>query len=1702
MDWCKINANSSSSNSRMLFAHGLRRGDISECLLRAGSNPVVLSALPLVFLLVCGVIPALTHFLRMRSRSNADCEQTPLIAPNSEGDSSNNTAQLTGMDHDWVLAAEEPSNSDSLDAQTSPDRSGGLPLTLFRGVGHLLSVLLVVAACRWELVNELSDGASDSSNWLASLFFIAQMAIALALFVGYAKEPVAATPSMSQIYIQFAKRHHRLILMRLTGFHVLSATVWAFVIMAAWPLWEEGEVSTQFLSLAVAMLVGGYLMAVVCLLVRGKILTKRIHRIRVDGKIPCPEQDADLLSRVSFAWFNPMMAFGYKQDLVFDDLWDLNPSEKIERNLAAYRRIQLRSPTALLQSIWLLERVALMRQFALVLTSTTLYLSGPFFLNRILTHLTNRGSKHSEPEWVAYAYVLGILVTALLRFALEGQITLSARKIGMRVCNTLSGLVYLKSLRRVPRLAVEDAKNGSQSNDSAGASMGKIVNLMSVDASSVGEWIGVVYTPFITFIQIVMCVLSLLFVLGWPAIAGVIMMVLLMFSGAPLASSINKSFTQLKKSKDVRVNAMNELLQGIKIIKLFSWEKQFTLKMTRLRDQELSDLFKLYVLTNINRVLWVSAPILTTFVTLGTYTKIAGRELDATTAFTALALFNLLRGPLQTFPDTLVSLLDVWVSVKRIKQFLLEDELERFTSGVDGQSMETDACKMKLKSASFEWPEPDKASVEAVVPTVGFFKRTWRAVFGYRAGYTPLISEASIFQTAAAAEPSFKLADMDIEFPSSKLSVVVGATGAGKTSLILSLLGETTRLSGTRECPNAVAYVSQTAWLTNATIRENILFGTLWDPVRYRRVVQACALAKDFELLEGGDMTEVGEKGINLSGGQKQRISLARAAYSKSQFVVLDDPLSAVDAPTARHLFEQCILGLLANRTRILVTNAVGLAMPCADHLVIVNGGRISTQGSVESVLQLISSKSSDMVQTPFSEGLAEMSALVMSERAKYLSSSIFLTSSASVEFLEQLDTDSKAPHYTTEYAGSGSKLTEVEKMESGNVKLKVYGLYAWAMGGVPFLALLLTGYSLNHALAIFQDVVVSWWSSEYKNKQFMLRAFQFVQDASSSYMPSAASFHKHSVDPPSGSRDEITDYYLTLYGIVGALCMLAILARLLILSYGVVRAARELHVAMLDRVMKAPLRFFEVTPLGRIMNRFTKDMGAVDREVGASAGNTVYNLIAATFVIGTVLTVIPGLALLLIPVAYLYYRVGMYYIRTSRSLKRIESVVRSPIFSHFSETLNGVTTIRAFHALPRFTSESSRRFDVANRAFYFLIVANLWLSVRIQSLGAVIVFCAATLIVATGVSAGLAGLCLNFTLSLTDTLIAVVRMQSWMEMSMNSIERCDEYINLDQEAQDVVPANRPPANWPSSGEISIKDLELRYSPDSPLVLRGISADIGAREKVGIVGRTGAGKSSLTLAFFRIVEPSAGSIFIDGVDTGKIGLEDLRSNLTIIPQDPILFAGTVRSNIDPFGTIPEEALLEALERSHLVPKPGSSELKRLPHAASTSSITTIIVEDDATNTSSSKHEKQTNSSASQNEPKNEAAEFSLTLDSPISEGGSNLSCGQRQLLCLARALAKGSKVIMLDEATASVDTETDGRIQSTIRSEFGGSTVLTIAHRLKTIVDYDRVIVLDHGQIVENGRPIDLIEKSRVGVFRSMCEETGEFEDLVALAKK
>ncbi|KAJ3315207.1 hypothetical protein HDU76_002250 [Blyttiomyces sp. JEL0837] len=1683
----------------------------------------------IVFLLPPAIIkPLLTPRNKKSATNSEDANETEPLLPQNNNNNSNNTDHVKPIDkHDLANWTVDPDRQ--FDNNTPPqwmDRPGM----------HLLMQVVAILI-----------GAT-------------------LIFAFYSGVPTKLQPPT--VVDEFQKRNQRKVLSHLTIYFTLTSIIWTILLATHEPV---DQLSRAHLMLFVAIIGMSIATALTSFVIYTAIPLTYLHRKRVDGLIPSPENDSSIYSYLTFAWFDPIMLYGYINSIELPDLFNVNKSEQIYNILQKYNTLQSKNTTTtsttstknnnipLIKSILILNGRAMLIQFLFVLLSTAFFFSSPYFLNRIIYCLEN---PDLVSKYAVYGYVFAILIASLGRFVLDGQNSLRSRKIGMRVTNLLCGLIYQKGLRRMGKVDVAkgDDKGKGGKKEEGGASVGKIANLMSNigkptltenffksithkdDAEEAAFFTQSWYSPLIIAIQIIVCIASLIFLLGWTAIIGIGVLLALIFSGGPLANLVKNQFAALKKANDKRTEATNELLQGIRIVKLFAWETQFEKRVTDLRNEEIRVNFWTSFSTSCTRVLWISAPTITTFVTFAAYAKLSGKELDAATAFTSLSLFNMVKGPLQAFPDMIVFLLDSFTSFSRISNFLSEEELEDFSNPSKNTAYNKDKVTLGFHNAGFEWRDLEEPTKKPEPKKKTSLKSLLLSPFTKKSGYKPIESTTTATTSETTeSENIFRLLDLDLEFPTGELSVIIGATGSGKSSLLLALLGEMRRFTGSRSCPisksQSIAYVTQSAWLTNNTIRDNILFGLPYDPVRYQRVIKGCALEKDLEILEGGDMTEIGFKGINLSGGQKQRIALARAAYSDAKIVVLDDPLSAVDAPTARHLFEHCIVGLLANRTRILVTNAVGLAIPRADFLVMIQSGRIATKGSVEFVFNELKHY---QVVGPYAESISEMSELVLSERRKYFDKFGKPVSAAASEVLDDVIVSGASADEMNESGRivssdsvitdaekalkEKSKLVEKEKMEKGNVKGEIYKFYFSSLGGFFYISLLILGYSLNQGFGILQDLVIRWWTAEKefrKGDWFMGTLNSLAGKAGSSFDWTSSSYYVSSslaqtsdssytmlpfsstrtnnftisaAEPSKGSNN--SDYYLILYAVFGFCFVLSVILRLLLLVSLRLLASKKIHEQMLHRVLRAPMRFFEVTPIGRIMNRFTNDISSVDRRVSIAAGNSLYNLTLITFVLGTISMFLPALIVIIIPIGYIYIQIGLYYIRTSQSLKRISAVTKTPILSLFFETLNGVSVIRSFKHIDRFEKEFSRRVDDNNRSSYFLFIASAWLSLRIQAVGASVMFVCGLLVVISGVGPSLAGLCLNLTFTLSSEMINLVRNQSEFELAMNAVERCYEYLEIEQEADAIIETNRPAENWPSEGKVSIQSLEMRYSPETPVVLHGISAEIGAREKVGIVGRTGAGKSTMTLAFFRVIEPSGGTIVIDGVDIRQIGLDDLRSHLTIIPQDPILFAGTVRYNMDPFEIVPDADLWAALKRAHLV-TPSAIE-----RASSSASISSASSSGQSTPTLSEEVTLAGGNGNGNGKGKEKENECVITLDTQIAEGGSNLSAGQRQLLCLARALARKSRVIMLDEATASVDTETDSRIQDTIRTELTHCTVLTIAHRLKTVVDYDRIIVLDQGKIIENGSPLELIENSPVKAFRKMCEESGEFDELLALAKR
>ncbi|XP_044107048.1 multidrug resistance-associated protein 1-like isoform X2 [Neovison vison] len=841
------------------------------------------------------------------------------------------------------------------------------------------------------------------------------------------------------------------------------------------------------------------------------------------------------------------------------------------------------------------------------------------------------------------------------------------------------------------------------------------------------------------------------------------------------------------------------------------------------------------------------------------------------------------------------------------------------------------------------------------------------------------------------------LKNLNIKIPEGALVAVVGPVGSGKSSVLSAILGEMEKLTGVVQRKGSVAYVAQQAWIQNCILQENILFGSIMQKQFYERVLEACALLPDLEQLPNGDQTEIGERGVNISGGQKHRVSLARAVYSGADIYLLDDPFAAVDVHVGKQLFEKVIgsSGILKNKTRVLVTHNLTL-LPEMDLIVVMESGRVAHMGTYHELL----SKTRNL--TNLLQAFSEQEKAHSLKRVSVINSRTILKD----QILEQNDRPS---------LNQGKQFSmKKEKIPVGGVKFSVILKYLQAFGWL-WVWLSVAAYLGQNLVGVAQNLWLSAWVKEAKHMN------EFTE------------------------WKQIRSNKLNIYGLLGLMQGLFVCSGAYILTRGSLTASRTLHTQLLDNVLHLPLRFFETNPIGQIINRFTKDMFIIDIRFHYYLRNWVN---CTLDVIGTVLVIggaLPLFILGVIPLMFLYLTIQRYYVASSRQIRRLAGASRSPIISHFSETLTGVSTIRAFGHEQRFIQQNKEVVNENLVCFYNNVISNRWLSVRLEFLGNLMVFFAALLAVLAGksIDSAIVGLSISYALNITQSLNFWVRKACEIETNAVSIERVCEYENMDKEAPWIM-SKRPPSQWPEKGIVEFINYQARYRDDLGLALRDITFQTHGEEKIGIVGRTGAGKSTLSNCLFRIVERSGGKIIIDGIDISTIGLHDLRGRLNIIPQDPVLFSGTLQMNLDPLDKYSDRELWEVLELCHLKDFVQSLPKKLL-------------------------HE--------------------------ISEGGENLSVGQRQLVCLARALLRKTKILILDEATASIDFETDTLVQTTIRKEFSDCTILTIAHRLHSIIDSDRVLVLDSGRITEFETPQNLI--CQKGLFFEMLTEAGITQNLV-----
>ena len=1376
---------------------------------------------------------------------------------------------------------------------------------------------------------------------------------------------------------------------------------------------------------------------------------KRLNPLKKSMKPPVPkerivsrEYGASFLSLLTFQWMAPLMSKGYQRPLELNDIWLVNPNRAVpvlsDKLRASFQKRVARGDKYPL--IWAMHEtfktefwVGGTCQF----TSSILQVMSPFTLRYLISFASSAylaQHTHTKAPHIAngIGLVVGITLMQMLQSMCTNHFIYRGQIVGAQSRGTLITLIFEKSIKLSGRakaggkaIDVEPEKEekvvitdkaekenffkrminkklhptgGPQVTadkaagilgDGAGWGNGRVVNLMSTDTYRIDVASGMFHIVWTSPISILITLVVLLVNLSYSALAGFALLVI----GIPvLTKAIQSLFVRrraINKVTDQRVSLTQEILQAVRFVKYFGWESSFLERIGDIRKREIRAIQWLLAIRNAINAVSMSLPIFASMLSFITF-SLSHHDLNPAYVFSSLALFNSLRMPLNLLPLVIGQVVDAWSSLGRIQDFLLaEEQDDDFIWDMEGKNA------VSMQQAGFTWERtvtqnPDKQNGPLLNKT------QVKAAKDAEKAATKKSSGEDTSSTLTQVEP-FKLQDLDFSIGRNELIAVIGGVGSGKSSLLAALAGDMRRTTGSVTMGATRAFCPQYAWIQNASVKENILFGKDYSRKWYDAVIDACALRPDLEMLPNSDLTEIGERGITVSGGQKQRLNIARAIYFNSDIVLMDDPLSAVDAHVGRHIFDNAICGLLKDKCRVLATHQLHVLSRC-DRIIWMQDGHIQTIDTFSNLMSNNTDFQKLMASTAQEEKFEKEAAVNEDE----------------VE-------DEKKDAKKRKTARRGAALMQQEERAVKSVSWSVYAAYIRASGSLLYGPLIFFVLVISQGANIVTSLWLSWWTSN----KFGYSTGQYIGAyAALGVMQSVLMF--------------VFSFSLTVLG---------------------TRSSRVMLQRAMTRVLRAPMSFFDTTPLGRITNRFAKDVDIMDNNLTDAMRMYFFTLAMITSVFILIIVYFHYFAIALGPLFLMFLFSASYYRSSAREIKRHESVLRSGVFARFSEGVSGTASIRAYGLQRHFIEGLKREVDQMNSAYYLTFSNQRWLSVRLDGIGNLLVFTTGILVVTSrfNVQPSIAGLVLSYILSIVQMIQFTVRQLAEVENAMVSTERLHYYgTELDEEPplhlKDV------PDTWPQKGEIVFNEVQMRYREGLPLVLQGLNMTVAGGERIGVVGRTGAGKSSIMSTLFRLVELSGGSISIDGVNIATVGLKDLRTRLAIIPQDPTLFRGTIRTNLDPFNEHTDLELWSALRQSDLV---GPDE-----------------------NLDDRQHGR-------------------IHLDGIVEEEGLNFSLGQRQLMALARALVRGSQIIVCDEATSSVDMETDQKIQRTIQTGFKGKTLLCIAHRLKTIINYDRICVMDQGRIAELDVPLRLWEQG--GIFRGMCDRSGirreDFED-VTMAKE
>uniref|UniRef100_A0ACD6ADW5 Uncharacterized protein n=1 Tax=Avena sativa TaxID=4498 RepID=A0ACD6ADW5_AVESA len=1240
-----------------------------------------------------------------------------------------------------------------------------------------------------------------------------------------------------------------------------------------------------------------------------------------------PFDKAGYFSEMSFWWLNPLMKMGYEKPLEDKDVPVLGTTDRAQN-----------------QYLMFMEKLNSMKQSQSHATPSVFWIivschkraimvSGFFALLKVITlsagplllkSFINVSLGKGTFKYEGFVLAAVMFVCKCCESLSQRQWYFRTRRLGLQLRSFLSAAIYKKQ---------QKLSNAAKMMHSSG----EIMNYVTVDAYRIGEFPYWFHQTWTTTVQLCLALGILYNSVGAAVVSSLGVIIITVLCNAPLAKLQHKFQTKLMEAQDARLKAMSESLVHMKVLKLYAWEGHFKKVIEGLREVEYKWLSAFQLRRAYNGVLFWSSPVLVSAATFLTC-YLLKIPLDASNVFTTVATLRLVQDPVRTIPDVIAVVIQAKVAFTRISKFLVAPELngqvgKKYLMGID--------YPIVMNSCGFSW---DENPLKPTLKNINLFVKAGEKV------------------------------------------AICGEVGSGKTTLLAAVLGEVPKTEGTIQVCGKIAYVSQTAWIQTGTVQDNILFGSLMDRQRYEETLARCSLVKDLEMLPVGDRTQIGERGVNLSGGQKQRVQLARALYQNADIYLLDDPFSAVDAHTATSLFNDYVMGVLSDKTVLLVTHQVDF-LPVFDSILLMLDGEIIRSAPYQDLLADCQ-EFKDLVNAHKDTiGISDLNNIAPHRGKEILTN----------------DTDNIHGNKYIEQAKSSpvDQLIRREERESGDTGLKPYMLYLSQNKGFLYASLCIISHIIFVAGQISQN---SWMAANVQNARVS------------------------------------TLKLISVYIAIGACTIFFVLSRSLFIVVIGVQTSRSLFSQLLNSLFRAPMSFFDSTPLGRVLSRVSSDLSIIDLDVpfafmfGFTASLNAYSSL------GVLAVVTWEVLFVSLPMIVLAIRLQRYYLASAKELMRINGTTKSALANHLGESISGAITIRAFEEEDRFFSENLELVDKNAGPYFYNFAATEWLIQRLETMSAAVLSSSAfvmALLPPGTFSPGFVGMALSYGLSLNNSFVTSIQKQCDLANKIISVERVSQYMDIQSEAAEVIEENQPAPNWPQVGSVEIKDLKIRYRKDSPLVLHGITCKFEGRDKIGIVGRTGSGKTTLIGALFRLVEPSGGKILIDSVDITTLGLHDLRSRLGIIPQDPTLFQGTVRYNLDPLEKFSDKQIWEVLDKCQLL---------------------------------EAVHEKEHG------------------LDSLVAEDGSNWSMGQRQLFCLGRALLRRCRILVLDEATASIDNTTDAILQKMIRTEFKHCTVITVAHRIPTVMDCDMVLAMSDGKLVEYDKPKKLME-TEGSLFRELVNE-------------